>query len=150
MSDLIITQPGPTELVIEQGATTFLGFQGSGLPGAPGRDAAGISPVAFGRGGTMYLSTGGQRFRFPYAFTALQLVVDLGSPPVGADFVLVLNRNSAPWVTATVPDGQSTVSVPINQTIVPDDYLTIDITSVGSTSAGAELTATLWTKALAA
>lgn len=149
MTNLVITAPGPTELVIEQRVTAMLGFQGSGLPGAAGRDAVGIGALPFGRLGSMSPSVGGQRFPFAYAFTALSLSVSLGTAPVGADFVLVLNRNGSPWVTATVPDGQDEVLVVIDEDITPGDFVTVDITSVGSTQPGADLTAILWTKAIA-
>lgn len=151
MSDeLVITVPGPTTLQIVAETTAFLEFEAAGLPGAAGKDAAGISALTFSRLGSMYVSTGAQHFPFAYPFLALSLSVVLGVAPTGDDFVLVLVRNGTPWVTATIPAGQDTVLVPIDEDILAGDDLTVDITSVGSTQPGADLTAILWTKAIAA
>lgn len=151
MSDeLVITAPGPTTLQIVAETTAFLEFEAAGLPGAAGKDAAGISCLTFSRLGGMYVSTGSQHFPFAYPFTALSLSVTLGVAPTGDDFVLVLNRNGAPWVTATVPAGQTSVLVAIDEDLADGDDLTVDVTSVGSSEPGQDLTAILWTKAIAA
>ena len=147
--DLVIVAPAPPVLEIVHEQTAFLEFEGAGLPGAPGRDAAGVGSMPFSRLGPMFVSTGAQRFPFAYPFRALSLSVTLGTAPAVGDFVLVLNRNGAPWVTATVVDGTTAATVGIDEDLLAGDYLTVDITSVGSIQPGADLTAILWTKAMA-
>lgn len=146
---LIITED-VTELLITKEDVAFLEVEATGLPGAPGLDSPGIGPMAFSRMGTQFVSTGDQRFYVEYPGQALGIRAVLGSPPVGADFVVALKRNGTVIKTATISDGGTNSGYQTigsgSDTILPGDYFTLDVLQVGATSPGSTLTVTFWMK----
>ena len=59
---------------------------------------------------------------------------------MGASINITVNKNGASAATLVIADGGTKIinSTP-NITMVEDDYLTVDITQVGSTTAGSDL-----------
>lgn len=144
---LIVTEE-TTELVITAPTLAFLEVEATGLPGAPGADAPGIMPIPFGRMGTQFVDVGTQRFYIEYDGLLLGFRGVLASPPVGDDFIMALRVNGTVVATATILDGEyNSGYVTITPgTVSAGDYVTFDVTQVGSTSPGATLTVGLWMK----
>jgi len=123
---------------------------GSSGPQGPAGDtgAPGTSPI-FSRAGTLTTSTGGGRLYFERTGTITRVRAAVGTPPTGGSVVVDVKRNGTsifanttdrPTITAGTYTDLGTPSV---VQIVPDDFLTVDIVSVGGTFAGADLTVTL-------
>ena len=65
----------------------------------------------------------------------------LKTAPTGADFKCRLNRNGIAMGTATIEAGETSGGIPINEACSAGDILTIDVTQVGSGTAGSSLSA---------
>jgi hypothetical protein len=66
-----------------------------------------------------------------------------GAAPAGAPVTVLLRRNSAPYATVTISAGNTVSNAISGATLAPlqpADLLTIDITGVGSTTPGSDLT----------
>lgn len=111
--------------------------------GASGQGPAG-GVLAFGRTGTLALVAGSSRLYNPRSDT-LSLTsarASVNTAPVGADAVIeVLKNGSTTVVELTVIDGEYTSGriALTNQSLVDGDYLVVNITQVGSTTAGSDL-----------
>jgi len=93
--------------------------------------------------GNLAAYTGTSRWYPPKNVTINKIVARVESAPAGADVVVQVNKTSGETVTnqsITIADGtnKTTVSNP-SLTMLEDDYLTIDILSVGSTASGSNL-----------
>lgn len=124
-----------------------LGEQGPrGIQGIPGVPAPSLNPLAWSRGGTQFVSTGGHRYYVDHPGTDMGLRATLSSPPVGADLVVALRQNGAVIQLATIPEGQITSGylTLVPGTVSAGDYFSVDVTQVGSTVPGDDLTVTLW------
>ena len=146
---LIITEE-LTELVIEAPVVAFLEVEATGLPGVDGKDAPGLVPMSFGRFGEQYVKMGDAEFTIEYPATLLGLRAKLVDAPVGQDFRVALRKNGSVIQHATIPDGQKnsgyTLISDVVGACVPDDYVTLDVEQVGTTTPGTSLTVTLWMK----
>ena len=102
----------------------------------------------FGRGGTLIVTGGAGRFRFPYAATILGVTAAVGTAPTGSSILLDLNKNGTTAFTTqgnrpAIADGANATAseaVPDVTTIAAGDYLTVDIDQIGSSTPGADLT----------
>jgi hypothetical protein len=95
--------------------------------------------------GVVAVTTGDQRF---YNDTGLILTfikarISVGVAPTGADLIGVFKLNGVALCTVTVTAGTNTgvATVFTPTTIADGDYITFDVTQVGSTVAGSDLTA---------
>ena len=70
---------------------------------------------------------------------------DLETAPTGASFICKVYQNSSLWVTLTITATHTTVSAATSglTQLVAGNYLRLDITQVGSTIPGANLTVTI-------
>lgn len=137
----VVTQP-PTEV-----AVTPVGARGpQGVQGAPGVPAPSLNPMTWTRGGPQFVSTGLHKYYVDHPGTDMGLRASLSTPPVGADLVVALRQNGTVIQLATIPDGQITSGYLTLSpgTVSAGDYFTVDVTQVGSTDPGSELTVTLW------
>lgn len=131
----------PIPVTITAGAT---GPQGPvGAIGAPG-----TSPI-FSRAGTLAVTTGGSRLYFERTGTISRVRASVGTAPTGGSVVVDVKRNgSSIFATEgarpTITAGTNTaLGTPSTVQLVPDDFLTVDIVTVGATFPGADLTVTL-------
>lgn len=94
--------------------------------------------------GDLEVTTGTKRWYSPTATTTLsKIVARVDTAPVGSDINITINKNGNSAATLTITDGSTKIinSTP-NITMVEDDYLTVDITQVGSSTVGSDLTIT--------
>ena len=94
--------------------------------------------------GDLEVTTGTKRWYSPTATTTLsKIVARVDTAPVGSDINITINKNGNSAATLTITDGSTKI---INNTpniaMVEDDYLTVDITQIGSSTAGSDLTIT--------
>jgi hypothetical protein len=113
----------------------------------------GVNPLddvlTFGRSGTMIVAPGVARFYWPFPVLILGVTASLGVAPTGAGVTIDLNKNGTTIFTTqgnrpVVPAGgfvTVTEAVPAVTTVVAGDYYTLDVDTIGSGVAGAELNA---------
>lgn len=95
--------------------------------------------------GTLSAFTGSKRWYAPKNITISKIVVRVDAAPTGSGVVIQINKTSSGVTTnhqLTVADGttKTTDNSPTLSSMLEDDYLTVDIISVGSTTAGENLT----------
>ena len=104
----------------------------------------GTAPVAtngtlqsYYRDGAATVASGVARWYPPNSCTINKIHVGVGVAPVGSGLTVRVNRNGASIGTVTVVAGTFTATfVPTVTTFVLGDYITVDITAIGSTTAG--------------
>ncbi len=124
-----------------------LGERGpQGIQGDPGVPAPSLNPMTWTRGGTQYVSTGLHKYYVDHPGTDMGLRASVTTPPLGDDLVVALRKNGSVIQLATIPEGAETSGyiTLVPGTVSAGDYFTLDVSQVGSTFAGAELTVTLW------
>lgn len=111
-----------------------------------GWQVATASPASFTnlvQTGTLEVTTGTKRWYAPKAVTIDRIVARVNTAPVGAAINITVNKNGSSGATLVIADGGTKI---INSspsiTLAEDDYLTVDITQIGSTTAGSDLTVT--------
>ena len=123
VAESVVTTVSPTSSVIETAA-----------------GPRGESMIPFARPGELNTLVGKQRYRFPFAARVIGVSTSLGTPAVGADIVVAVNKNGAPVVEVTIPAGAAETSeAAVSELVAIGDYLTVDLTQVGSTTPGADL-----------
>jgi hypothetical protein len=94
--------------------------------------------------GTLATYTGQLRWYPPASIALSDVTASVGAAPTGADLIVTLKKNGSSIGTCTISAGANTSSVTANTTaLATTDYVTADITQVGSTIAGADLTVRL-------
>ena len=93
--------------------------------------------------GALTVTTGTKRWYAPKAVTISKIVARVNTAPVGAAINITVKKNGSSGATLVIADGGTKI---INSspsiTLAEDDYLTVDITQVGSGTAGSDLTVT--------
>ena len=90
--------------------------------------------------GTLVTNTGSKRLYLEKAYTLNSIKAYIDTAPVGAAINLDVKKNGTSLQTLSIADGASTGSqTSLTHSIAADDYLTIDITQVGSSTAGDNL-----------
>lgn len=109
-------------------------------------DIPGVPPAiaAFSASGQLTVRSGQHRW---YNDTGQDRQVQtvraaVGTAPAGSGLVVDLLRNGTSLATVTVPDGSTTATATPAATIAAGDYLTVDITQIGATVPGSDLTVT--------
>jgi len=106
--------------------------------------AAGISTenyVNLKQTGALTVTTGTKRWYAPKGITISKIIARADTAPVGAAINITVNKNGTSGATLVIADGGTKIinSTP-SITMVEDDYLTVDITQVGSSTSGSDLT----------
>ena len=106
--------------------------------------AAGISTenyVSLKQSNTLTVTTGTKRWYAPKGITISKIIARVDTAPAGAAINITVNKNGSSAATLTIADaGIKIINSSPNITMVEDDYLTVDITQIGSTTAGSDLT----------
>lgn len=93
--------------------------------------------------GALTVTTGTKRWYAPKAVTISRIVARVNTAPVGAAINITVKKNGSSGATLVIADGGTKI---INSspsiTLAEDDYLTVDITQIGSGTAGSDLTVT--------
>jgi len=90
--------------------------------------------------GTLYVLNGSARWYAPRAVTIQSMAAYVQTAPVGSSLELRVNKNGSSIQTPTITTGNTSGSLTgLSDTMNAGDYLTVDITAVGSSTAGANL-----------
>jgi hypothetical protein len=90
--------------------------------------------------GTLATSTGSLRFYSSGSYTLSSADIHMHTAAAGSSVNITINKNGSSAATLTFAAGAtSSLSNSLSVSLVQGDYLTIDITQVGSTTAGADL-----------
>jgi hypothetical protein len=106
-------------------------------------DPPGTGVETIRQNGTISVNTGTQRWYVPANVVITKIVARINTAPTGASMNLTLNKVSGGTTTTTtmsIADGankaeNNSPSLSLNY----DDYLTVDVTQIGSTQAGQDL-----------
>lgn len=96
--------------------------------------------------GGLSVGQGKAKLVFPGAVTLSKVRASVGTAPLGSEVTIDVNKNGITVFTnqtnrPKIYAGESTVTaIPAVTTISPEDYLTIDIDTVGSVFSGENLT----------
>ena len=90
--------------------------------------------------GTAEVATGTERSYIPRAATLNTADIFASTAPSGSAITVVIKKNGTSLTTITLPaDSTSDLDNTINSSFVQGDYLTADITQIGSTTAGSDV-----------
>jgi hypothetical protein len=93
--------------------------------------------------GTLSITTGTARFTLPRDYTLTSVEANLGTA-ADASVLSTINKNGSALTTITVGSSQTNASnTGLSVALSKDDYLTVDINSVGTTDKGSDLSITL-------
>ena len=135
VSSTIITSPTSATII---GSTSGpVGPQGP--TGPPG-----VTPI-FTHQGELFPKTGSGRYYSDIDVTVIRVRAAVGTPPTGDSATVDVLRNNERIAEVEIPDGDHTAYTDVTEAFTIGDYLTVNITAVGSTRAGADLTVTITT-----
>ena len=90
--------------------------------------------------GTLYVLNGSARWYAPRAVTIQSMTAYVQTAPLGSSLSLRVNKNGSSIQTPTITTGNTSGSLTgLSDTMNAGDYLTVDITAIGSSTAGANL-----------
>ena len=90
--------------------------------------------------GTLYVMNGSARWYAPRAVTIQSMSAYVQTAPLGSSLNLRVNKNGSSIQTPTIATGNTSGSLTgLSDTMNAGDYLTVDITAVGSSTAGSNL-----------
>jgi len=116
-----------------------------------GLDSAGVNSLIDSRSqieshttlvqdGTLSVLTGTARWYAPRNITIKRIRGHLGTSATGASVEIAIKKNGSSITTLSIPDGQASASsTGLNLSVNEADYITVDITQIGSTVAGSDL-----------
>lgn len=119
---------------------------GGGSSGPQG--PVGQSIIPYAKTGTLAVTTGALRFRFPLAATILGISASVNTAPTGASIIVDVNKNGTtiftnqanrPTIAVSTFAAAEVTNMDITSLAI-GDYVTVDIDQVGSTIAGSDLT----------
>lgn len=95
--------------------------------------------------GTLTVQTGQSRYYAPTAGGVASIRASVGVAPAGADVIVDVRRNGTVIARVTIAAGTNTATTSIGATpssvnYAANDYFTVDIAQVGSTTSGSHLT----------
>lgn len=101
----------------------------------------------FSQAGDLEITTGERRWYAPKDLTLNNITGRVGTAPTDADVIIRINStdvlaDSTRETYLTISDGTLKATQAVNIPMLEDDYLTIDITQIGSTLPGKELNMT--------
>lgn len=101
--------------------------------------------ATFSSTGTLATKTGGTRYYYEQPTTIQQVRASVGTAPGGASIIIDVRKNGASIFSLspkpTIISGANTATAtPDTASLTAGDYLTVDITQVGLTTPGADLT----------
>ena len=89
---------------------------------------------------TLAINTGTTRMYIHDSYTLVSVKAYVDTAPVGSSVILDIKKNGSSLQNITIADGASSGSnTTLNHSVVDGDYLTVDITQIGSSTAGENL-----------
>jgi hypothetical protein len=90
--------------------------------------------------GTLEVTSGTVRWVAPKDINISEVESRVGTAPTGSSLITTLNKNGSAIDTQTIAaDGTSDTNTGLSLAVAENDYLTVDITQIGSTVAGSDL-----------
>jgi len=90
--------------------------------------------------GALSVLAGTARWYAPRNITIKRIRGHLGTSATGASVEIAIKKNGSSITTLSIPDGQASASsTGLNLSVNEADYITVDITQIGSTVAGSDL-----------
>ena len=102
-------------------------------------DEAGGFEKTYSYTGNLSVNTGTERFYTFDAATCSEINAYVGTAPVGSSITLNVKKNGSTVDTVSIGDGNTSSTNASTSSYNKGDYLTVDITQVGSSTAGADL-----------
>lgn len=123
------------------GATGFTGSGGIGFTGSAGSaGGAGTRSIQLAQTGTLAVTTGTARWYAPANLSISAVEARVVTPATGSPIGIALDRNGIAIANVSIPAGSGSNSrANLSLAVSSGDYLTVDVTSVGSTTAGSDL-----------
>jgi hypothetical protein len=101
------------------------------------------SSINLEQGGDLTVLEGTKRWYTPKEATISKIIARVSTAPVGSAINITVNKNGSSGATLVIVDGGTKVANNSpNITLVEDDYLTVDVTQIGSGTAGSDLIVT--------
>jgi len=116
-----------------QGAVGYTGSAGTGGGGS------GLQTKTMDYTGTLVTFTGTKRWWINGDYTISNLYAFVITPAVGANIDLSVNKNGTLAETISITANVNSSVKAANVSLALGDYITVDVTQVGSTTAGADL-----------
>ena len=115
------------------------GIQGpKGDQGIPGPYGEAIIPYA--RTGIVTVASGKQRFQFPAISIIKGISAAIDTAPVGAAINFNIARNGIVVSSHSIAAGSNALAdTPVSISVAAGDYITVNVTQVGSTTNGSDL-----------
>jgi hypothetical protein len=88
---------------------------------------------------TLVVFNGSKRWYATSSFTISSVSAFLVTAPTGSSAIFRVNKNGTSAATVTITASSTSVTSSINISMVSGDYITVDITQIGSSTAGAFL-----------
>lgn len=99
-----------------------------------------IEYAQLNQSGALEITTGTVRWVAPKNINISKTTASVGTAPAGSSLIATLNKNGSTIDTLTIADGGTTdANTGLSLTVNSGDYLTVDITQVGSSTAGSDL-----------
>ena len=99
-----------------------------------------IEYAQLNQSGALEITTGTVRWVAPKNINISKTTASVGTAPAGSSLIATLNKNGSTIDTLTITDGSTTdANTGLSLTVNSGDYLTVDITQVGSSTAGSDL-----------
>ena len=106
----------------------------------PTRPASSATYLQLNQAGELEVTTGDVRWTAPRDITIASIQGVLGTAATGANLIATVNKNGTVINTITINAGSTSVSNDgLSLSVAAGDYLTVDITQIGSTTAGSDL-----------
>lgn len=132
--------PQPSGQLISDDPGNTLELKADGLYAPAASAGPALAALPYTRQGNLAVQDGTTPLPVPFAGTITDVRAAVGTAPVGGPVAIRINRNGASAVLLNIPDGEVDAVVDAGLAVTVADLLTVDITAVGSTTPGANLT----------
>lgn len=117
ISDVLEKEPEAVHIIVNSGAPSF---------------------VQYAYDGDLEVQSGTTKLFSPDSFSCTSITGRLGTA-ADADIDLVINKNDSQADTLTILSGTTVATDSASITLVPGDYITVDISTVGTSAKGKDL-----------
>ena len=107
-----------------------------------GKAIDGILEKSYTIPGILKILTGSVRWWIPTNIKLSSIICSVTTAPTGANIILTIKKNGVAATTATLAAGTSTQTTPATLTLVKGDYITVDVSQVGTPVSGSDLVLT--------
>jgi len=98
--------------------------------------------VTLRQSGDLTVTTGTKRWYAPKTITIKDITARVDTAPVGAAINISINKNGIQASTISIAAGATKTSSTVSIAMSADDYITVDVNQIGSSTPGSELSIT--------